>query len=407
MRKDTMLTITMLKRCVVGFLVLAALGLAGQRAAALDTPAEYAVLMDYETGQIIYSKRGSERMAPASMSKLMTMVMLFDAIQSGKVAMDDTFRISENAWKKGGAASGSSTMFAEVNSEVPVEDLIRGVIVQSGNDACIAIAEGLAGSEEAFARAMTRRGKEIGLKNSTFQNSTGWPDEDHMMTAEDLAILARHLIKSYPEFYGYYAEETFTWNNIRQANRNPLLYNFSGADGLKTGHTSVSGYGLVGSAVRDGRRLIMVINGLENERARASEAKRLMAVGFTDFKTYDMFEAGAKVAEAEVWDGQVKSVPLVVKDAVQPILHKDARAGMTVKAVYDGPIQAPISEGQEIGSLVIAAPGYEPKTYPIYAGAAVAEQGLFGKMGRGLVHLLFGSEASGAAAETAEPAESE
>jgi len=359
-------------------------------ARAIETPADFISLMDFDTGEVIYEKKGNELMAPASMSKLMTMVMLFDAIRDGRVSLDDEFVISENAWRKGGAASGSSTMFAELGSRVPVRDLIYGVIVQSGNDACIAIAEALAGSEETFAERMTERAREIGLETSTFRNSTGWPDEGHLMTANELAILARYIIQNYPEFYEIYAVREFEWNGITQANRNPLIYMNMGADGLKTGHTSVSGYGLTASAIRDDRRLILVVNGLGSERERANETQRLMDWAFREFRKYELMEAGQVLERAPVWHGTSGTVPLVIPEAVALTMSRDSRKGMEATVRYDGPIAAPIAEGDVVGQLVISGPGLPTRTYDLEAGASVDELGLFGKAMSALAGLIAG-----------------
>lgn len=364
--------------------------LAAAPARAIDSPAAYISLMDYETGEIVYQKDGDELMAPASMSKLMTMVMLFDAIRDGRVSLDDEFVISENAWRKGGAASGSSTMFAELGSRVPVKDLIYGVIVQSGNDACIAIAEALEGSEAAFAEKMTERAREIGLAKSTFRNATGWPDEGHLMTANELAILARYIIDNYPEFYEIYAVREFEWNGINQSNRNPLIYMNMGADGLKTGHTSVSGYGLTASAVRNGRRLVMVVNGLDSEKQRANETQRLMDWAFREFRKYDLLDAGKVVETALVWHGTSATVPLVVAEDVTLTMSRDARKSLDLKVRYDAPVSAPVEAGQVIGELVISAPGMPTRTYDLQAGESVGELGLFGKAMSALAALISG-----------------
>jgi D-alanyl-D-alanine carboxypeptidase (penicillin-binding protein 5/6) len=359
-------------------------------ARAIETPANYVSLMDFATGEIIYEKQGNALMAPASMSKLMTMVMLFDALKDGRVTLDDEFVISENAWRKGGAASGSSTMFAELNSRVPVRDLIYGVIVQSGNDACIAIAEALAGSEETFAERMTERAREIGLETSTFKNSTGWPDEGHLMTANELAILARYLIETHPEFYEIYSVRDFEWNGITQANRNPLIYMNMGADGLKTGHTSVSGYGLTASAVRNGRRLVLVVNGLGSEKERANETQRLMDWAFREFRSYNLLEAGQVLEHAPVWQGSSRTVPMVIDTDVALTMSRDARRGMEAKVRYDGPLTAPIAEGDVIGQLVITGPGLPTRTYDLEAGASVEVLGIFGKAMSALAQLISG-----------------
>lgn len=358
--------------------------------ASFETKAEYAVLMDGETGAILYEKKGDELMSPASMSKLMTMTMLFEALEEDRISLDDEFTISENAWRKGGAASGSSTMFAKVHSRIPVKDLIQGVIVQSGNDACIAIAEGLKGSEAAFAEAMTDRARELGMEKATFANSTGWPDPEQKMTARELAILARHMIYDLSEYYPYFAETEFTWNGITQHNRNPLLYLGMGVDGLKTGHTEDSGYGLVASAERGDRRLIMVVNGLGSERERSEESQKLMEWGFREFKEYDLYAAGSVVENADVWQGVYDKVPLVVTEDVTIIMTRDARKDMKVTAEWNGPLQAPITAGEQAGTLVVTAPDMPTRRIPLVAGADVEQQGLFGRAIASLKQMIMG-----------------
>lgn len=358
---------------------------------AFDTTAEYAVLMDYETGTILWGKKPDEQMHPASMSKLMTLDMLFGAIRDGSVDLDDDFKISENAWRKGGAASGSSTMFADLNTTVPVHAIIRGIIVQSGNDACIATAEALSGSESAFAEAMTERGKEIGLTNSNFTNSTGWPEEDHLMTPHDLATLARHLIMEFPEYYPIFKETDFTWNGIKQGNRNPALYLDPSVDGLKTGHTEASGYGLVASAKRGDQRLILVLNGLPSEKVRADESVRLLDWGFRSFKHYKLFTAGTPIENAPVWQGTYGEVPLVSQSDVDVILSTDQRKNMKVSVVYQTPVAAPVEAGQRVGSIRIEAPDMPVREFPLVAGGAVERQGIFGRAMGALKHMILGS----------------
>lgn len=359
-------------------------------AAAFETKAAYAILMDGETGEILFEKEGDVPMAPASMTKLMTMTLLFEALKEGRLTLDDEFLISETAWRKGGAASGSSTMFADLNTRLRVEDLIRGVIVQSGNDACIAIAEGMSGSEEAFAEEMTRRGKELGLTNATFRNSTGWPDPEHRMTTRDLAVLARHHIYDLGEYYHYYDERQFTWNGITQSNRNPLLYLNLGVDGLKTGHTVESGYGLVASGVRNDRRLILVVNGLASEKERSEESERLLQWGFREFQSYDLYAANAVVENAEVWQGTYDLVPLVVAEDVKVLMTRGAHRDMKVSVQYEGPIPAPIQAGQQVGTLVVTAPDTPTKSFPVYAGANVEQLGLFGRAMSSLLQMIQG-----------------
>ena len=337
------------------------------------------------TGSVLLEKNADELMPPASMSKIMTLYMAFERLRDGSLSLDDTFLVSAKAWRKGG-----SKMFVEVDKRVRVEDLLRGVIVSSGNDAAIVLAEGLAGTEELFAEEMTRRAREIGLEHSVFKNATGWPDPEHLMTARDLAILAQHTIENFPGLYPYYAETTFTYNGIRQENRNPLLNKRTGADGLKTGHTQASGYGLTASVERDGRRLILVVNGLAGVRERATESARLIEWGFREFDTYALFKAGEVVEEAEVWLGEAARVPLVVASDVVVTLPRKARAEMTVAARYEGPIPAPIEAGAQVAKLVVSAPGIQPVEFPLVAGAGVERLGLFGRLSATINYLLWG-----------------
>ncbi len=373
------------------FLLLAG-GIALPRpAAALETTAEFAMLMDYETGAVLWGKNADEEMYPSSMSKLMTLEMLFNALREGTVSLDDEFRISEYAWRVGGAASGSSTMFAELNSNVPVDAILRSIIIQSGNDACIATAEALSGSESAFAEAMNERAKELGMNNSHFVNSTGWPHPEHIMSAYDLGLLARHLIKDFPEYYPIFKETEFTWNGIRQANRNPGLYLDPTIDGLKTGHTEAAGYGLVASAKRGDQRLILVVNGLPSEKARADETVKLMDWGFRSFKKYELFTAGAVVDNAPVWQGTYDQVPMVTTNDINIIISPQQRKDMKVSVVYQAPIAAPVALGQEIGALRIEVPGIPVQEYPLVAGGAVDQQGIFGRAIGALKHMILGS----------------
>lgn len=304
------------------------IGVATQPAFAFDTSAQFGALIDAESGAVLWEKDGDASMHPASMSKLMTLDMLFEALKAGTVKLTDEFPISEHAWRAGGAASGSSTMFAKVGSSIPVNTLIQGVIVQSGNDACIAIAEALKGSEPEFAEAMTQRAKELGLTNSHFVNATGWPDPGQMMTAHDLARLARHIIKDYPEYYHYFSEKEFTWNGITQHNRNPALFLDPTVDGLKTGHTEASGYGLVISAKRNDERLILVLNGMPSMKARAEEGVRILDWGFRAFKTYKLYTAGAVIDKAPVYQGTYAQVPLVTTKDVSLIMTPDQRLSL-------------------------------------------------------------------------------
>lgn len=360
-------------------------------ARAIDTSADYAWMEDFETGAVLLDKNGRAPMPPSSMSKLMTLYMVFEHLKDGSLSLDDSFRVSENAWRKGGAASGGSTMFLEPNTSVRVEDLLRGIIVQSGNDACIVVAENLMGSEEAFAEAMNRKAKEIGLTGTHLVNSTGLPDENHYMTARDLAKLARLLITKFPEYYEIYAEQEFTYNGIKQHNRNPLLYTMPGADGLKTGHTSVAGYGLTASAVAGERRQILVINGTDSIQERAEEAQKLMDWGFRNFENKTLFTAGETVENAEVWLGKSDGVPLVIQDDLELTLPRRAAQTMTVKVAYDGPVPAPVEKGQQLATLVISSPEMaEAVQVPLVAATDVPRLGFFGRMTAAAQHLLFG-----------------
>lgn len=360
-------------------------------AKAIETLAKQVVLMDAETGAVLFDKNANEPMAPASMSKLMTIYMVFERLRDGRLSLDDTFRISENAWRKGGAKSGSSTMFLVPGKRVRVEDLIRGIIVQSGNDACIVIAEGISGSEEAFAEEMTERAKQLGLTASTFKNSTGWPNPEHRMSPKDLAVLAKLTIEHFPEYYHYYSEHSFVYNGIKQNNRNPLIYKDMGADGLKTGHTKESGYGLTGSATRGERRLILVVNGLTSKKERAREPERLLEWGFREFGNYALFGGGEVVEEAQIWLGKEPTVQLIIKNDLKLTLHKKSRREMKVAVNYQGPIPAPVKKGDMLATLTVSAPGEKTIEVPLVAANDVEQLGLIGRLIAAFKHILWGS----------------
>ncbi|MGB0572097.1 MAG: D-alanyl-D-alanine carboxypeptidase family protein [Alphaproteobacteria bacterium] len=361
-----------------------------------QTTARQAILIDFDTGAVLFEKDSDSSMFPASMSKIMTSLLVFDELRAGRLEMDSTFRVSEKAWRKGG-----SKMFVGVNDEIRIEDLLRGIIVQSGNDASIVIAEGIAGSEEAFAERMTERAIEIGLTNTQFRNATGWPDPDHVTTARDLAMLAIFLIREYPKFYSLYSEREFTYGKsldgklITQGNRNPLLYKAVGADGLKTGHTEASGFGLTASAVRGERRLVMVINGLDSVRARSSESERLLNWGFRVFDNYKLFEAGETVEEAKVWLGDAGVVPLVIEDSLAVTIPKSSRRGMRVKVMYESPIPAPISAGVEVARLEVTAPDMKPISRPLETASDVGQLDFFGRITSAINFIIFGSSSGG------------
>lgn len=368
----------------------AVLGLGVCPALAIDTPAASAIVVEVQTGKVLFEKNADTPMTPASMSKLMTLYLLFERLKDGSLSLDDTFRVSENAWRKGGAKSGGSTMFLSPRKRVRIEDLIRGIVVQSGNDACIVVAEGLSGSEATFAMEMTARGREIGLRNSTFRNSTGLPHPEHRMTPRDLATLVKALINRFPEFYHYFKETEFTYGGIRQRNRNPLLYKDMGVDGLKTGHTEESGYGLTASAARGDRRVILVVNGLKSKKARSREPERLMEWAFREFNNYPLFKAGEKVEDAPVWLGKAPRVPLLIKDNVTLTLPRKHRRKMKVKLVYEGPVPAPVAKGGVLGKVVVTVPGQPDLTAPVLAGADVEQLGLFGRLWSAVATILLG-----------------
>lgn len=376
------------------------------RAQAIDIAAREYILLDFLTGAVLDSKRADERMPPSSMSKLMTAYMAFDAIKAGRVSLDDEMTVSNNAWKIGGAASGGSTMFLNPGDKVKIENLLRGMIIQSGNDACIVLAENLAGSEEAFAEKMNAKAKEIGLINSNFMNATGLPHPEHYMTVRDLTVLARRIIADFPEYYSLYSETNFTYNGITQGNRNPLLYKVdSGADGLKTGHTEAAGYGLTASAIRNGRRLILAANGMASIKARDEETSKLMDWGFREFTNRNLFVAGAKVTDAEVWLGDKASIPLIIQRDLVVTLPRAQAQSVSVKAVYDGPLPAPIAQGAEVGKLVIGAKGMETLQVTITAGESVGRLGLIGRLKAAATYIFLGPPmpAASAAPQAAPP----
>ena len=366
--------------------VFAALALAATGARAIETQAKQAYLIDVTTGSVLLEKDADRPMAPASMSKLMTIYMVFELLKDGRLTMDDKFLVSKKAWRKGG-----SKMFVKVNSRVSVGDLLRGIIVQSGNDACIVIAEGLAGSEDAFADQMTKRARELGLRDSTFKNATGWPHPEHLMSARDVAHLSMRIIRDFPEYYGIFSEMNFIYNKIKQGNRNPLLYRDVGADGLKTGHTEASGYGLAASALRNGRRVVLVVNGLPSVRARSSESLRLIDWAFRAFDNYSLFEKGDTVDRADVWLGTEAQVPLIVERDVKVTLQRRFRRKMQAKIIFTGPIPAPIAKGAPIALLQVSAPEFKTLSIPLHAGIEVEQRGMFGRLGAALRYMIWGS----------------
>ncbi len=361
-------------------------------AQAIETKAKNLILMDYDTGEYLYSKDAQKMIPPASMSKLMTIYIIFSKLKDGSLSEDDVFTVSENAWRKGGAASGSSTMFLNINEKVRVGDLIQGIIIQSGNDACIVAAENIAGSEEDFAHMMNDTAKKLGMNNSSFANSTGWPHPDQRMSVEDLAKLARIIIKDFPEYYHLFSEKNYTHNNIRQGNRNPLLYSMPEADGLKTGHTEEAGFCLTGSAKRGDRRLISVMSGLSSNKERSEEAEKIMNWGFREFDNYKILKQGQKVAEVPVWFGEETSVDLLVNQDVLKTIKKNKASKVKLTAVYDKPVKAPIAQGDKLGFVRVEIPGQNPIEVPLIAGKDVKKLGWFGKIMENIKYLLFGAK---------------
>ncbi len=351
----------------------------------IGTFARQAFMVDPQTSSVMLFKDADQPMAPSSMSKMMTIYIIFEELAAGRLKLDSRFRVSERA-----RAMGGSRMFLELGSEVSVEDLIRGIIILSGNDACVVIAEGLSGSEDSFAERMTKRGRELGMTKSVFKNASGWPAEGQYTTARDLAVLSWRTIDDFPKYYRYYAETNWTYNNLRQENRNRLLKITPGTDGLKTGHTEEGGYGQATSAVRDGRRLILVVNGLASMAERAQETSRLMEWGFREFTNTTVFRAGDTVVEAPVWLGAQDKVPLVVGRAVQITMPVGQTASPRVVARYEGPLPAPLVKGTKIGTAAVTLPDGRVIEYPLEVGTDVARLGVIGRVTTMIRHYLFG-----------------
>jgi D-alanyl-D-alanine carboxypeptidase (penicillin-binding protein 5/6) len=383
------------------WLLAGAVGLCGLTPAAAQAPkkddgfqtsAPYAVLIDADSGTVLFEKNADKLNPPASMSKLMTVEVVLHAIAQGKLKYEDEMTISENAWRKGGAPSGGSAMFAALNSRVSVRDLLSGVMIQSGNDASIALAEGLAGSEIAFADMMNKRAKEIGLTQSRFTNSTGLHDAEHNMTVRELAKLAQHILRTYPEAYKIYGEREFTWNKVRQQNRNPLLAMGIGADGLKTGFTKEAGYGLTGSAVNNNLRLIVVGNGFKSMKERADETRKLLEWGFRAFESRALFAAGETIGEAKMYGGDKSRVPLVSRTPVRLLVPRAMSEKLSAKVVYSGPVMAPVEQGARIGTLKVSRGENVVLEVPLEAGESVAggslHQRAFDAMGEMVINVF-------------------
>ena len=359
-------------------------------AAEILTPAKQAYITDFESGKVLFAKDAEVPMKPASMAKIMTVFIVFQRVADGSLQLDDKFLVSEKAWRKGGSRS-----FVEVGSRVSVSDLLHGVIVQSGNDAAIVLAEGIAGTEQAFAEEMNFWAEKLGMTQTNFRNATGWPDPDLQTSAKDLNILTTELIKrfpvdSYPDLYPIFAKREFTYNKISQPNRNPLVYGTKGADGLKTGHTEESGYGLVGSAVRDGQRVVMVLNGMDSMKQRSTESRRLIDLIFREYKSYEFFKKGQPVDQANVWLGTSPQVDLVLDAPLKMLLSRKDRQAMEISLQWLDPVPAPIRAGDQIGTLVVTLPD-EVTKMPLRAGQNVDTLGLFNRIGAAVKYLVFGA----------------
>ena len=364
--------------------------MAAIQAADIDSSAEFAFVTDFASGKVLMEKQPDALMKPASMAKIMTVYIAFQRIADGSLSLDDTFLISEKAWRKGG-----SKTFVEVGKQVSVRDLLYGVVVQSGNDAAIAIAEGISGTEDGFAEEMNYVARGLGMNNTVFRNSTGWPDPEQFTTARDLNILATALVRDFPidefpDLYPMFAEKSFEYNGIKQGNRNPLVYGTQGADGLKTGHTEESGYGLVGSAVRDGQRVVMVLNGMQSMKQRSSESRRLMDLMFREFKLYRFYGQNQPVDRANVWLGAQSKVDLVLKEPLELVLERSDRRKLKVSVQWTDPVPAPIRAGQTVGTLMLELPSGK-MSYDLLAADDVAALGMFDRVGEALKYLIFGA----------------
>jgi serine-type D-Ala-D-Ala carboxypeptidase (penicillin-binding protein 5/6) len=377
--------------CAVGYAAAAPNPVSGPKSSeGYQTAAAHAILIEADSGSVLFEKAADDLIPPASLSKLMTQEVVFNEIRQGRLKPTTEFIVSTNAWRRGGAPSHTSSMFIPIHSKVSVDDLLHGAIIQSANDACITLAEGISGNESAFAELMTKRARELGLAKSTFGNSTGLPDPRQLMTSRELAKLARHIIATYPDYYKYYGEREFTWNKIRQFNRNPLLALNIGADGLKTGFTKEAGYGLVGSAVQNGLRLIVVVNGLRSEKERADEAKKMLDWGFHNFQSGLLFAEGQEIAQAKLYGGAKGQVPLTAGKEVRLMVPRGSRDKIIARVVYSGPVPAPVQEGQKIGTLKVWRGESVVLEVPLQAGESVATGSMPGRAFDAATELVLG-----------------
>jgi D-alanyl-D-alanine carboxypeptidase (penicillin-binding protein 5/6) len=360
------------------------------QAQTFQTSAPEALLLDAETNTVLFSKEADKKIPPASLAKLMTMEVVFNRLKEGSLSLDDTFYVSENAWRNGGANSGGSTMFAKLKSEIALRDLISGVIIQSANDGCIIIAEGLAGTEATFANLMNERARAVGMTNSHFTNSTGLPDENQYVTLADLARLARHIIREYPEYFKYYAQTEFTWNNITQKNRNPLLNMDIGADGMKTGYTEASGYAIVGTAERDGRRLITVLSGMKSMRERAEESRKILDWGFRAFERINLFSGGQTVGEISIYGGEPGKIAVGGSGPVEIFLPVGNRDKLKFRVSYQYPVRPPIRKGEQVAVLKVWIDDRLSQETPLYALEDAEKGGLVRQATDAVLELMTG-----------------
>lgn len=374
----------MWKHLIICFFTLAG------AAYAIETQAPQVFMKDLQTGEILFEKNADQQMVPSSMSKIMTIHLVLERLKSGDVKLDDKLHVSKEAWQKGG-----SRMFVQVDTQVPVEALLNGAGIQSGNDACMVLAQGLGGTEAAFAEEMTRRAHEMGAKNSNFINATGWPDEGHLTTARDLAIIAENTIRDFPkEYVEYYAKKEYTYNNITQGNRNTLLAKNMGVDGMKTGHTDAGGYGIVASAKQGDRRILLVVNGLPTSKDRDQEATALLNWGFNFFKNHKVYGKGDVVEVADVWGGTDKKVSLVSKEDIIFTIPRSKQKDVQVKIAYDSPISAPLKAGDQVGTIEVTIPDKGVKTFPLVVAQDVSQAWFFQRITNSIYYLLWGKHSS-------------
>ncbi len=381
---------SLLLKAVAAFAAMAFLFTAPAKAQLFETRAEQAFMIDAETGTILFAKDPDKLIPPASLAKMMTMEVVFHALKTGRLSMDDEFLVSENAWRTGGAPSGTSTMFAELKSSIPLRDLIQGVIVQSANDGCIVIAEGMAGSEANFAQLMTSRAREIGLAKSVFKNATGLPAEGQVVTMRELAMLGLHIWREYPEYYKYYSQPDFTWNGIRQSNRNPLLKMDIGADGMKTGYTEDSGYAIVGAVERGDRRLFAALSGMSSEAVRAEEARKMLDWGMRAFDKMKIFAADEVIGEAKLYGGAKGGVELKAKSPIAIFVPITNRDRLIARIVYEGPVEAPVEEGTPVGALKVWIGDTLSQETPLYAAESVGTGPLYSRALDAVEELMIG-----------------